>query len=157
MVMGVNCVVIHDVVQLNTIKIEETWDWYAQHNDGSLWYFGEDVDNFDHATGAFIDHHGSWEAGVNGALPGIIMLANPQAGDEYHEEYLWGEAEDEAEVVETGIMNVVTPYQTFGNCIKTRNFTRLSPGDSFKFYSPGIGSIKEINEDGEELLLVEIQ
>ena len=156
-VMGINCIVVHDVVHLNNIKIEETWDWYAQDNDGNVWYFGEDVDNFDHATGAFIDHHGSWEAGINNGLPGILMPANPMTGDQLQEEYLWGEAEDEAEVIQTGIMNVVTPYQTFNNCIKTRNFTRLSPGDSFKFYAPGIGSVKEINEDGEELLLIDIQ
>ncbi len=156
-VMGINCVVVHDVVTLNNIKIEETWDWYAQDNDGNIWYFGEDVDNFDHTTGAFKDHHGSWEAGVNGGLPGIIMPANPMTGDQIREEYLWGEAEDEAEVVQTGIMGLVTPYQTFNNCIKTRNFTRLSPGDSFKFYAPGVGSVKEVNEDGEELLLIEIQ
>ena len=156
-VKGINCVVVNDVVTLNNIKIEETWDWYAQDNDGNVWYFGEDVDNFDHATGAFKDHHGSWEAGVNGGLPGIIMPANPMTGDAIREEYLWGEAEDEAEVVQTGIMGLVTPYQTFNSCIKTRNFTRLSPGDSFKFYAPGVGSVKEINEDGEELLLIEIQ
>lgn len=155
-VMGINCIVVHDLVTLNNIKIEETWDWYAQDNDGNVWYFGEDVDNFDHATGALKDHHGSWEAGVDGGLPGIIMPANPMTGDEIREEYLWGEAEDEAEVVQTGIMGVVTPYATFDNCIKTRNFTRLSPGDSFKIYAPGVGSVKEINEDGEALLLTEI-
>ena len=85
------------------------------------------------------------------------MPANPMTGDEIREEYLCGEAEDEAEVVQTGIMGVVTPLAAYNNCIKTRNFTRLSPGDSFKFYAPGIGPVKEINEDGEELLLIAIQ
>jgi hypothetical protein len=156
-VMGIACVVIHDVVFLNNIRIEETWDWYAQDNSGNLWYFGEDVDNYDHATGAFKNHEGAWEAGVGGALPGIMMPASPKTGDEYREEYFWGEAEDEAEVVQTGLMNVVTPYGTFNNCIKTRNFTRLSPGEAFKIYAPGIGPIKEVNEDGEELILIEIK
>jgi hypothetical protein len=156
-VMGINCIVVKDVVTLNGIKIEETWDWYAQDNEGNIWYFGEDVDNFDHTTGAFEDHHGSWEAGVNGGLPGLIMPATPQVGDQIREEYLWGEAEDEAEVLQTGIMGLVTPYATFDNCIKTRNFTRLSLGDSFKIYAKGVGFVKEINEDGEELLLIDIQ
>jgi len=156
-IMGINCVVVLDKVWLNNIVIEETCDWFAQDNTGNLWYMGEDVDNYNH-DGTFKDHHGAWEAGVNGALPGIIMGANPQVGDHFQEEYLWGEAEDEAEVEEVGL-TVTVPYGTFTNCIKTYNFTRLDrDADEYKFYAPGVGYVKIIHvEDGEEFLLIDIQ
>lgn len=156
-IMGINCVVVHDKVWLNNIVIEETYDWFAQDNAGNLWYMGEDVDNYN-PNGTFKDHHGAWEAGLNGALPGIIMGANPQVGDHFQEEYLWGEAEDEAEVEETGL-SVTVPYGTFTNCIKTYNYTRLDRNaDEFKYYAPGVGYVKIVHvEDGEELLLIDIQ
>lgn len=156
-IMGINCVVVHDIVFLNSIRIEETYDWFAQDNAGNLWYMGEDVDNYN-PDGTFKDHHGAWEAGVDNALPGIIMGANPQVGDHYQEEYLWGEAEDEAEVEEVGL-TVTVPYGTFTNCIKTYNFTRLDrDADEYKYYAPGVGYIKIVHvEDGEELLLIDIQ
>ena len=156
-IMGLHCVVVHDKVWLSNIVIEETYDWFAQDNAGNLWYMGEDVDNY-HPNGTFKDHHGAWEAGVDGALPGIIMGAHPQVGDHHQEEYLWGEAEDEAEVEETGL-TVTVPYGTFTNCIKTHNFTRLDrAADEYKFYAPGVGYIKIAHvEDGEELLLIDIR
>ncbi len=155
-IMGIECAVVLDQVWLADILIEETYDWFAQDNAGNLWYMGEDVDNYNH-DGTFKDHHGAWEAGVDGALPGIIMGANPQVGDHFQEEYLWGEAEDEAEVEETGL-TLTVPYGTFENVIKTFNFTRLDrAADEYKYYAPGIGYLKIVDiEDEEELLLVDI-
>jgi len=69
-VLGVTCVVLADSVWLDGVLIEATFDWYAQHQDGTVWYFGEAVDNYE--NGKLKDHGGSWEAGVDGAKPGII-------------------------------------------------------------------------------------
>ena len=41
-----------------------------------------------------VDHDDAWEGRVDGALPGIIMEANPQISDSYRQEYYEGEAED---------------------------------------------------------------
>ncbi len=156
-ILGITCIVVNVKEYLDGKLIEETFDWYAQHNDGTVWYFGEQVNNYN-PNGTLKDHAGSWEAGVDGALPGIIMLAKPKVGITYREEYYVNHAEDEAEVLETGI-TVTTSLGTFNNCIKTRNFTRLEPDvQEHKYYAPGYGLIKEVNlTDDEEILLIDIQ
>ena len=72
-ILGIECIVVNDKVWLAGILIEDTDDWYAQDNDGNVWYFGEAVKNYNHADGSFKDTHGSWEAGVSGAHAGIVM------------------------------------------------------------------------------------
>lgn len=155
-VMGITCVVVNDKVWLGGKVVEDTDDWYAQDNDGNVWYMGEDVDNYN-SDGTLRDHEGAWEAGVDGAKPGIIMLANPQPGMKYRQEYYFDEAEDQAEVLELGL-TLTVPFGTFANCLKTKEWTELEPDvlDN-KFYAPGIGLIREINQDNEEKVLIAIQ
>src|SRR5207342_2710858 len=89
-IMGVKCIVVRDIV---TGALEErTSDWYAQDAAGNVWYFGEDTKEY--KNGVVTSTAGSWEAGVNGALPGIIMWANPVPGKPYRQEYRPGQAED---------------------------------------------------------------
>src|SRR5262249_49560677 len=91
-VMGVSTVVVHDQVFSGADLKEDTYDWYAQDTAGNVWYFGEDTTSYENGPAG--DKTGSWEGGVNGAQPGIVMLADPQLGDIYRQEYLAGEAED---------------------------------------------------------------
>lgn len=156
-VQGIECLVANFKAYLNGHLIEEADDWYAQDKDGNVWYFGEDVNNYN-LDGTIKDHSGSWEAGIDGAKAGIIMLANPVAGMAYREEYYFNEAEDEAEIIATGL-NITIPFGTFNGSIQTRNFTALEPDlNEHKFYAPGIGLIKEVNlADNSEILLVSIQ
>src|SRR3989337_2037470 len=100
-ILGITCIVVNVKEYLDGTLIEETWDWYAQDNDGNVWYFGEAVDNYN-TNGSLQDHAGSWEAGVDGAQPGTIMPANPQTGMTYREEYYFNHAEDQAEITATG-------------------------------------------------------
>ncbi len=156
-IQSIECVIVNFKAYLNGILIEEAFDWYAQDNDGTVWYFGEAVDNYN-PDGTFKDHAGSWEAGVDGAKPGIIMPANPTLGLAYREEYYFNEAEDEAEITSVNL-NVSIPFGIFTNCIRTSNWTELEPdANENKFYAPGIGLVKEENvTDGEEILLISIQ
>ena len=84
-VMGVTTTVIRDTVYLDGELIEDTFDWYAQDKEGNVWYFGEDSKEYE--NGAVVNTKGSWEAGVDGAQPGLIMPANPQVGQTYRQEY----------------------------------------------------------------------
>jgi hypothetical protein len=156
-VEGIECVAVNYKAYLDGILIEEAEDWYAQDNDGNVWYFGEEVDNFN-PDGSFRDHGGSWEAGVDGAKAGIIMLATPTAGAAYREEYFFNEAEDEAEIVNIGL-SVTIPYGQFDMCIQTHNWTELEPDlNEHKFYAPGVGLIKEVDlTDQFEIVLVSIR
>lgn len=158
-VMGVTCIIQHDVVYIDDIIIEDTDDWLAEDSEGNIWYFGEDVKNYDE-SGDFLDSDGSWEAGVDDALPGYWLPANPSVGQKYYQEYYEDEAEDQAEVL--AIDETVTiGLGTYENCLVTKDFNPLEP-DIYekKYYAPGVGLIKEEEFENDELVetveLVEI-
>ncbi|MEZ4869193.1 MAG: hypothetical protein R3C14_48170 [Caldilineaceae bacterium] len=147
-VMGISATVFHDVVKLNGQLLEDTYDWYAQDKSGNVWYFGEDVTNYNE-NGEVQNHSGAWEAGVGGAAPGIIMLADPVAGDVYREEYLAGEATDMAGVA--GLHeSVSTPLSDFNNTLLTTNYNPLDNELEHKYYAPGIGTVVESVINGSE-------
>ena len=132
---------VRNRVTLDGELVEETFDWYAQYRDGNVWYFGEESNDYE--NGVVVSIKVSWEAGVNGALPGIIMHANPQVGDPYRQEYYAGEAEDMGQVLSV-TESVVVPYGSYGGVLKTTDWTPLEPGKvEHKFYAPGIGLILE--------------
>ncbi|MFL6134658.1 MAG: hypothetical protein ACJ72A_17770 [Nocardioidaceae bacterium] len=141
-VNGVDTTVVRDVVRLDGNLLEATDDWYAQDTAGNVWYFGEDTEEYD---GPNLDTSGSWEAGVHGAVAGIAMPAHPAVGDAYRQEYLAGEAEDEARVLATDA-NARVPYGRFSTLLKTRDFSRLEPNaDELKYYAKGIGVVREVS------------
>ncbi len=155
-ILGITAVVVHDLVYLDGELIEETFDWYAQDLDGNVWYLGEDSREIE--GGEIVGTAGSWEAGVNGAKPGIIMQADPQVGMRYYQEFALGEAEDEARVVAVN-QTVTVPLGTFDGCLQTEDFTRLEPdAREHKFYCPGIGFVmEEALDGGSQAGLVEIE
>ena len=141
-VNGINVAVIRDKVWVDGILEEDTRDWFAQDDYGNVWYMGEDVDNYN-PDGSIRDHEGAWEAGVNGAIAGIIMLFDPKPGDSYQQELAEGIAEDKAKVVALGL-TIEVPFNTYSNCLKTKEWSDLEKGSvDFKFYAPGIGLIME--------------
>ena len=139
-ILGVTCTVVHAQAFEEKVLVEDTFDWYAQDVDGNVWYFGEDTKELDE-NGNVISTEGSWEAGVDGAEPGIIMEANPQVGDRYHQEFYRGVAEDQAKVLELDASACVR-YGCFDNVLVTKEWTRLEPGVvENKYYAPGVGFI----------------
>ncbi len=153
-ILGVTCVIVHETVTLDGDLIEDTFDWFAQDTTGHVWYMGEDTTEF--VNGLPVSTAGSFEAGVNGASAGIIMLAAPSVGLTYPLEVAPGIAEDMATVYALDQV-VNTPYGLLTGCLKTRDFTPLEPGVAeFKFYAPGIGLVLEINDDDERNELISI-
>ena len=155
-VMGVSTTVVRDTVKLEGEVIEDTYDWYAQDQQGNVWYFGEAVSNYE--NGRLKDTAGSWEAGVDGAIPGIIMLAEPRVGDTYRQEYYRGEAEDMGQVLALAA-NTTVPYGSYRDLLVTADWNALEPGVlEHKFYAKGVGFIAEEKVTGppERSELVEI-
>ena len=145
-ITGVEVVVVRDVAKHGDRLLEKTFDWYAQDSDGNVWYFGENTKAFD-ADGT-IDTEGSWEAGVDGAVPGIIMEADPQVADGYRQEYYAGHAEDQAWVQATG-GRVRVPYGTVHRALRTVEWSPLEPHIyTLKFYALGIGIVREVDVSG---------
>lgn len=146
-ILGVTCTIIHDTMTLDGTLAEDTLDWYAQDKDGNVWYFGEDSGIIE--DGAVVSTEGSWEAGVDGAKPGIVMEADPQIGDSYRQEYAKGAAEDMADV-ESLSESVTVPFGTFTNCLKTKDYSALDdPGTpaEHKFFSSGVGQVLTLESD----------
>ena len=152
-VMGIDAVVVRDTVTVDGAVVEDTFDWYAQDRAGNVWYLGEDVSNYE--DGEVVDHEGSWEAGVDGAQPGVVMPAAPAVGQVYRQEYLAGEAEDMGEVLALD-GDVEVPAGAFADVVTTRDWTPLEPDVvEEKDYAPGVGLVREraVGEPGAVELL----
>ena len=145
-IMGIEAVVVHDVVSEHGQVTEDTFDWYAQDADGNLWYLGEDTKEYE--NGKLKTTEGSWEAGVDGAQPGIILPAKPEPGLTYREEYYKGHAEDGAEILTLNAKAKV-PFGTFDRALQTRNFSPIEPNViEEKLYARGVGVVLEITVSG---------
>jgi hypothetical protein len=136
-VLGVLTTVVRHRGWLNGQLIEDARDWYAQDRRGNVWYFGEEVDNYE--NGRLKDHSGSWEAGINGAKPGIVMLNEPIVGLTYRQEYYKGQAEDMGTVIALN-RTVRSPYGTFRGCLQTRDWSVIDRTvNEYKYYCPQVG------------------
>ena len=138
---GITARVVSDVATHNGTLLEKTSDWYAQDKQGNVWYLGEDTAAY--LPNGKVDTSGSWEAGVHDAEPGLVMEANPQIPDAYRQEFLSGQAEDTAWVVDTS-GSLTVPDGTFKNVLTSLEATRIEPGAyDRKVYAPGVGMIRE--------------
>lgn len=147
-VMGVQCRVVQASEYEEGELVEDTFDWYGQDRSGNVWYFGEDSREIE--GGQVVSTSGSWEAGLDGALPGIIMLAQPLEGLWYRQEYYAGEAEDVGQVLSLN-ETITVPYGTFNNCLRTLEYNLLEPGiEENKIYAPGVGLLRAIATKGEK-------
>jgi hypothetical protein len=149
-ILGITATIVHDRVFLDGDLIEDTFDWYAQQDNGDVWYLGEDSREIE--DGEVVSTEGSWEAGLDGAKPGIIMWGDPAAhlNEEYRQEYYQGVAEDVATVIALD-EEVEVPYGRFTGCLRTEDRNPLEPGAvEHKFYCPGIGLTLEGPADGSE-------
>jgi hypothetical protein len=156
-IMGIECLSVRDVVtDLEGETIEDTIDWYAQDVEGNVWYFGEIAQNFE--DGFLTDVEGSFVAGVEGAKPGIIMLANPMVGEAYRQEFFLGDAEDAGEALSVAGDESTVAADCNGACAVISDINPLEPEtEEYKYYVPGIGVIVEIDLiEGGRVELVEV-
>lgn len=151
---GVEARVVHDIVTEDGEPVEVTDDWYAQDSEGNIWYMGEDTTEYE--NGKPVSTAGSFEAGIDGAQPGIIMPANPEPGLSYRQEYYEGEAEDKGEIVSLDAQAEV-PAGHYRDALMTQDTNPLEPKVlEFKFYARGVGPVLAVSVSGgsdrEELL-----
>jgi hypothetical protein len=143
---GITATAVSDVARHNGKLLEKTTDWFAQDKQGNVWYLGEDTAAY--LPNGQIDRSGSWQAGVHDGEPGIIMLAHPQIPDAYRQEFLRGQAEDTAWIINRG-GSVKVPFGTLHHILTSLEFTRLEPGViDQKLYAPGIGIVRELSQKG---------
>ena len=154
-IMGIEARVVHDKVTASDgALVENTLDWYAQDDKGNIWYLGEDTKEYENSK--VTSTEGSWQAGVDGAQPGILLPARPTPGLAYRQEYYKGQAEDTAQVLSLD-KRAKVPFGAFGDLLVTKDFTPLQPELlEHKFYAPGVGPVLVLTVKGgasrEELL-----
>jgi hypothetical protein len=145
-VMGIEARVVHDIVKANGEVVEDTYDWYAQDADGNIWYLGEDTKEYE--DGRVKTTAGSWEAGVDGAQPGIAVPADPVPGLTYRQEYYAGEAEDAAAVLSVDEW-VEVPAGSYSDVLMTKDFTPLHPEIlEHKLYAREVGPVLALGISG---------
>jgi len=153
-VAGVNCAVVRVREYLDELLIEDTRDWYAQDDEGNVWYMGEEVVNYEYDDdGNLVDTNddGAWEAGVDGARAGILLWAQAVVGRSHYQDFYEGEAEDMAVVVATGVTVELADGTVFTGCLRVLERTPLEPEAlETKYLAPGIGVVVEVDEAGGE-------
>jgi hypothetical protein len=154
---GVVARVVRDTVTEDGELVEDTRDFYAQDRQGNVWYLGEQTAEFE--DGDIVTREGSFEAGADGALPGVIMPAEPRPGMRYRQEYYRGEAEDRGAVLSTNEMAEV-PHGLFRHVLLTRDTNPLEPDVlEYKLYARGVGPVLALGVSGgagrEELISVD--
>jgi hypothetical protein len=157
-ILGVTTVEVHDTVSTNGEVTEDTLDWFAQDQDGNVWYFGENTEEL--IGGRPSTLAGTFTAGENNARPGIVMQAHPAIGDFYRQEFDLGNAEDFAAV--TSLTETVTvPFGKFTNCLRTLETTPLEPAlHEGKWYAAGVGNILTrdlVTGEKSELIRIEFR
>lgn len=172
---GVTCIVVNDRVEEEGELVEDTDDWFAQREDGTVVYCGEEAKDFEIFDGDDPEHpelvsiDGSFKAGRDGALPGTQFLASPQVGVVYRQEWSPGNAEDAARVLSTTyrygddpaldahVPEDLAELLCDGDCVVIEEFSPLEPDAvGRKYYARGIGLFLDVDtESGDVAQLVE--
>jgi hypothetical protein len=154
-IQGISATVVRDTVHVAGELVEDTYDWFAQDTDGDVWYLGEDSTSYE--SDGTTSKAGSWEYGVDAALPGIVMLADPSVGDSYRQEFYPDEAEDLGEVLRVDETKSIGIGE-FTSVVVTEDWNPLDPETiEHKYYAPGVGKIysEHVRGDPETVELVE--
>jgi hypothetical protein len=114
--------------------LEVSWNYFAGAGDGTICYFGEDVDIYEEEQ---ILHEGAWCAEDPPNAPGIMMPADPRPGMTFPMESAPGIAEDQGKIV--GIGPVTVPFGRFEETLRVQEFNPLDGDRGFKVFGAGTG------------------
>jgi hypothetical protein len=160
---SVPCRQLEEVVYEDGVLQEISQNWFAQDDDGNVWYFGETVDNY--VDGVVDNHGGSWLVGgptlpgdppetATAATPGLFMPADPQPGDQWKPEDLFPLVDETVTLTKSGV-EVDLAVGDFEGCILTRETSQLQGSTpEKKWYAPGTGVI-QVKGASESLALVD--
>ena len=141
---SVKAAVVKDVVR-NTRqhrKIERTFDYFAQDKAGTVYYLGEDVNEYPlHGP---VSHEGQWRLGRDTKRPGILMPAHPRVGDAFKSEAVPGVTHEIDTVVKRGL-DRHAGGRDYSHVMRIREDAGPPPEVEFKTYAPGVGVITEAN------------
>lgn len=138
-VAGVETRVVEEYEAEDGRVLEISRNYFAQTQDGTVCYFGEEVDLYD-GDGNVVSNAGAWLADGQTNVPGIFMPASPEVGQAFQQEIAPGIAEDEATIVERGVMTEV-PAGTFTDTLTIVDRNPLDGDQGTKVYARDVGLI----------------
>lgn len=138
----IEAAVVRDRVIGDGKLIELTHDYFAQNDAGTVFYLGEQVNEYE--PGKPVSHEGQWLLGRDTNHPGVLMPAHPQVGDSFKSERVPGITHEVDHVV-AGNGHAVVNGHTYRHVIKVRENARPPRETEFKQYARGIGVISEAN------------
>jgi len=159
----VSCRVLQETSIEDGQTVEISRNYFAQADDGTVYYFGEVVDNYD--GGSVVSHEGSWLVGgpsdpsdppetATDSDPNVFMPAHPELGDVFKPEDALPFV-DESDLILKVRQKVSVPAGRYARCIQVRESSVLTTATETKWYAPGLGVIK-VKEHGEVLALDEV-
>jgi hypothetical protein len=119
------------------LLIEQSHDYYAQRNDGSVWTMGEEVDNYKGAK--LVDHSGTWLAGEDGAAPALVMPGDARVDNPPITEDVLDLAEVSRYQVQSRHESTTTPSGPVDNGLLLGAIERNVPTKNL--FVPGIGAV----------------
>jgi hypothetical protein len=137
---GVEVTVLNEKDYQNGELVESTLDYFAQHRNGDVYYFGERVDLYE--SGQIVSHEGQWLAGEGKNEPGVAMPAHPKVGQKFNQENAPGIAEDQLTVLSL-TESITVPAGSFTRCLKVADFNPLDDETEHKWFCPGAGMVHE--------------
>ena len=141
----VEALVVEDREFENGTLAEVATDYFAQDDNGNVYYLGEEVDDYE--NGKITGHDGSWMLGKDTQVPGVILPANPKQGDRFKGEDV-SQAIDEQDEIISLLETVTVPSGTYHKCLKVRE--KLADGTTeLKYYAPGVGVVREVPPEGD--------
>lgn len=128
---------------------EVTLDYFAQADDGTVCYLGEDVNEYQHDK--VVGHSGAWLLGKQTKTPGIILPGEPKVGDQFRAEDVAPITTEDDEIISLTEKTTV-PAGAYENCLKVKEV--LSDGGvEYKYYAKGVGCVRELPENGDLQLI----
>ena len=137
-VAGVTTRVVEEREWVDDALVEVSRNFVAQAADGSVCYFGEEVDDYE--DDRVVGHGGAWLAGTEDARPGILMPGTPEVGVSFAQEVAPGKAEDASAIVSIGDPFTV-PAGTFPDTLEAIDIDPIGGGVDPKRYARGVGLI----------------
>jgi hypothetical protein len=158
--MPVECAILQETEFEDGTIAEISLNYFAQADDGGVYYFGEVVDNYE--DGVVTDHEGSWLVGGpvgndppetgTAEVPALFMPADPQVGDTWKPEDLFPQVDETVELIDDEA-KVKVPAGKYEGAIKVKETSQLDDNFEHKWYVPGLGFVKA-KEPGEQLSYV---
>ena len=141
----VDAVVVRDNSYEDGELVETAYDYFAQADDGTVYYLGEDVHNI--KDGKVTDHDGTWLVGRHTKVPGVAMPASPKLGEQYRFEDVPGVTSESNKVEEVG-MRAKAAGELHTGVIRISEFIQPEGEVEQKLYAPGVGKVAEYPPTG---------